>query len=340
MPHFAILRTEKLKTLGAVAGSLSHTYRTRETPNAEPRRAAENAHTGQGAQEVMQALKTRLPAKHRKDAVLALEYFVGASPEWFEGKTRDQENAYFRQAVDWLKQRHGAENVVGWSIHRDESSPHLVAYVVPLDDSGKLNAKKWTGGAAALSRMQTDFAKKVGAKHGLERGIEGSKATHQAVKDWYAQINQPSQHVTITKDDIKPHFDQNYGEYESPEQIAERLTASIKSVYAPAVEKAKVFESERRRASEMAKTAKTLADEKKEVLGRLRTVVKVFAPLIELGDLAKAEFDQIMNSASERVRCLKAERHLKQKPENQKLPSLDEIRKQPEPEPDNGLDFD
>ena len=32
-PAFAILRTAKLKSLGNVSASLSHTYRTRETPN-------------------------------------------------------------------------------------------------------------------------------------------------------------------------------------------------------------------------------------------------------------------------------------------------------------------
>ena len=44
-----------------------------------------------------------------------------------------------------LEDRHGKENVIATTIHRDESTPHLVAYVVPLVD-GKLNAKKFLGG--------------------------------------------------------------------------------------------------------------------------------------------------------------------------------------------------
>ena len=31
------------------------------------------------------------------------------------------------------------------------------------------------GGSKALSEMQTDFAATVGAQHGLERGIKGSR---------------------------------------------------------------------------------------------------------------------------------------------------------------------
>ncbi|HHF8530800.1 TPA: MobV family relaxase, partial [Escherichia coli] len=262
--HFAILRTAKLKSLGNVGGSLAHTYRTRETPNADPSRADQNEHSHATPGEVMQALRDKLPEKRRKDAVIGLEYFVGGSPEWFEGKTREQQDAYFREAVGWLEKRHGKENVVGWSIHRDESTPHLVAYVVPLDDKGKLNAKQWTGGPAALSKMQTDFAKTVGARHGLERGIEGSKAHHQTIKDFYAQIEKPGQHVTISPETVQPKVLKKgflTNEYETPEMVAERLTAAVQKAYTPAVEAAKLAASERRRADEMTQTAQTLSRE-------------------------------------------------------------------------------
>ena len=89
--HFAILRVAKLKSLGNVGGSLAHTYRTRETPNADPSRADQNEHSHATPGEVMQALRDKLPEKRRKDAVIGLEYFVGGSPEWFEGKTCEQQ---------------------------------------------------------------------------------------------------------------------------------------------------------------------------------------------------------------------------------------------------------
>lgn len=309
--HFAILRTAKLKSLGNVGGSLAHTYRTRETSNADPSRADQNEHSHATPGEVMQALRDKLPEKRRKDAVIGLEYFVGASPEWFEGKTREQQDAYFREAVGWLEKRHGKENVVGWSIHRDESTPHLVAYVVPLDDKGKLNAKQWTGGPAALSKMQTDFAKTVGARHGLERGIEGSKAHHQTIKDFYAQIEKPGQHVTISPETVQPKVLKKgflTNEYETPEMVAERLTAAVQKAYTPAVEAAKLAASERRRADEMTQTAQTLSREKKEAQERLQALQKHLAPVLELATLAKQEFVQLVMHAQERVKAIKAER--------------------------------
>lgn len=309
--HFAILRTAKLKSFGNVGGSLSHTYRTRETENADPSRSDENEHSHRKSEDVMQALRDRLPEKRRKDAVIGLEYFVGASPEWFEGKTRDQQNPYLLGALDWLQKRHGKENVVGWSIHRDETSPHLVAYVVPMTDKGTLNAKQWTGGAAALSKMQTDFARDVGVRHGLQRGIEGSKAHHQTIKSFYAQINQPSQHVSISPETTQPKVLKKgflSTEYESPEMVAQRVTAAVQKAYSPAVENAKLAASERRRAAEMARTAKSLEREKKEAVERLKDLQKHLAPVMELATLSKQEFAQLVLHAQERVETIKAER--------------------------------
>jgi len=309
--HFAILRTAKLKSFGNVGGSLSHTYRTRETTNADPGRAATNEHSHNSPAEVMQALRDRLPDKYRKDAVIGLEYFVGASPQWFDGKTREQQDTYFRESIDWLEKRHGKENVVGWSIHRDETSPHLVAYVVPMSDRGTLNAKQWTGGAAALSKMQTDFAKNVGARNDLERGIEGSKAHHQTIKGFYAQIGQAGQQIIVSPAMTEPKvLKKNLfsTEYESPEMVAQRVTGAVQKAYTPSIEKAKLAASEGRRADEMTRTARSLERDKKALTERLKGFEDHLSPILELATLSKQEYAQLVRHAQERVNAIKAER--------------------------------
>ena len=194
---YAILRTQKLKATGAVWRSLKHAFREQPTPNADPERAANNAHLGaSSAREAMEKVRARLPEKRRKDAVLAIEYLITASPEAMKGMGSNGCTAYFNDALKWLKQRHGGANVVYSGVHRDESTPHMYAYVVPLDEStGRLNARRWLGGAKALSEMQTDFAATVGAQHGLERGIKGSRAKHERVKRHYGLVNQAADKV-------------------------------------------------------------------------------------------------------------------------------------------------
>lgn len=307
-PIFAILRVAKLKAIGNVAGSLSHTFRTRETPNADPQQARENQHSKGSPGEVLEALKARLPAKHRKDAVLGLEYFVGASPEWFAGGKDGSD--YFRAALAWLEAKHGSENVVGWSVHRDESTPHLVAYVVPLVGD-KLNAKAFTGGKTALSRMQTDFARDVGKQFGMARGIEGSRARHQTIKEFYATIEKPGQHVTFTPEFVQPKVLKKgifTTDYETPETVAVRLTKAVQQAYAPAVEGAKIAVSEARRASEMQKTNKSLSEALKTSQERLKALEKALKPVLELAVLAKDQFVELVRSASTKVEVIKRER--------------------------------
>jgi hypothetical protein len=324
---FAILRIAKLKSFGNIGASLSHTYRTRETPNADPSLNADNDHSHKTPDEVMQTLKERLPEKRRKDAVLCLEFFVGGSPEWFKGHTRDQQDAYLKDSLAWLEKRHGKENIVGWSIHRDESTPHLVAYVVPIDEKGKLNAKHWTGGATTLSKMQTEFAKDIGLKHGLQRGIEGSKAHHQTIKSFYAQIEQPSQHLTIKPEDVEAKVI-NKGfftnTYEAPEMIATRITQTVQKAYAPDVEKAKLATLKANRADQMERTAKSLSNQKDEILDRLNKMAIRLAPILELAVLAKEEFINLMHQTQQRVKDIKLERA---KEEKEKKLARDELSK-------------
>lgn len=187
---YAILRTAKLKSFGEIGGSLSHNYRTRPTPNANPIRTPDNSHSVSKSYLVMDGIKNRLPEKTRKNAVLAIEYLITASPEWSGWQNKEKEQEFFKRSVEWLQQKHGKENVIATSIHRDETTPHLIAYVVPIDGRGKLNARSFLGGRAALSKMQTDFHSKVKDLR-LERGLEGSKAEHKTVKEFYAELQEP-----------------------------------------------------------------------------------------------------------------------------------------------------
>ena len=195
--RYAILRTQKLKAAAAVWRSLKHSFREQPTPNADPSRAALNAHVGaSNAAEAMAKVRARWPEKRRKDAVLAIEYLITASPEAMQELGGQGRDAYFNDALKWLRERHGGANVVYAGIHRDETTPHMYAYVVPLDEAtGRLNARRWLGGAKALSEMQTDFAANVGARHGLERGIKGSRAKHERVQRHYGLVNRAADQV-------------------------------------------------------------------------------------------------------------------------------------------------
>jgi len=191
MAEYAILRVQKLKSAAAIMASLKHTFREQPTPNADPKKLVSNTLIGATSTvTAIQEFNDRLPDKVRKNGVLALEYLITASPEKMHAKSRAEQDAYLTDSLTWLKEKHGAENVFCAAVHRDETTPHLVAYVMPKDEKGKLNCRKFLGDRGALSELQTDFADRVGKRHGLERGILGSKAKHERVSRFYGLITQ------------------------------------------------------------------------------------------------------------------------------------------------------
>jgi hypothetical protein len=188
-PAYCILRAEKLTSLGSIAGSAKHTFREILTPNADPDRTHLNWTGGaKSSAEVRAAIKARLPVARRKDAVLCIEYLITASPEWCKATPWKTQRKYFNDAIAWLRARHGAANVVCLNLQLDETSPHLVAYVVPLTVDGRLSAKDFLGGRKVLSDMQTQFADQVGKPVGLQRGIQGSKAKHTTSRQYAAAL--------------------------------------------------------------------------------------------------------------------------------------------------------
>jgi inhibitor of KinA sporulation pathway (predicted exonuclease) len=283
MPSIAILRTAKLKTMGQISGSARHTYREIPTPNADPLRTWSNEYGRvESANELVTAVKKRLPIKRRRDAVLAIEYLVTASPEWFTDAGTTAGEAYFQDALRWLARRHGTSNLVAWAVHRDESTPHLVSYVMPLDpESGRLNARRWLGGREALSRMQTEFVEAVARRHGLERGIEGSRAKHQRVKRWYGQIMQPDPAVILTSEDVQRRVS------ETPATLAQRLTEKTISELRPTFAAAKVSRSTTALAKNLALTARTQER-------RYNQLVRMCAPVLELRKVDAQAFETLM----------------------------------------------
>jgi len=293
---YAILRAAKLKTMGSIGGSIAHTFRIRDTPNADEARTPLNEHVGPASPEAVKAgIAARLPEKRRSDAVLCIEYFIGASPEAFKDPSLSDKmgrtgGKYFDDALTWLRQRHGAENLISAHIHRDETTPHMVVYVVPRDGD-KLNAKKWLGGKAALSKMQTDFAENIGQKFGLQRGIEGSKATHKTIREFYGELGQATQPEipAITPEDVTPRrmqaqdWSERIGLFrreEDPGMVAARVASKVDQAVRPTVTKLREVQArERQQAGAVARLTKTLNELREKVAPFLALTADQFAQL-------------------------------------------------------------
>jgi len=204
---YAIYRTAKIKTLANLAGSANHMTRASDTPNADPSRAHLNR-VIVGSDDPEADVLALLPEVgqrdpdtgkmlRRKNSVLAIELLLTVSPEWWRDATDQQKADWEKQTVDWVAETYGVENVAHLRMHGDELTPHMTGYVVPIDpDTGGLNCRRWLGERQLLRDQQTSYAAAV-EDLGIQRGVAGSKAIHEAVKRAYGDLSAPEAQIVL-----------------------------------------------------------------------------------------------------------------------------------------------
>lgn len=308
MANYAIMRCKKLTGMGSVASALQHCYRERETPNADAERTPENhCSVSQSADEAMGKLRELLPEKRRKDAVLCVEYVMTASPEWWDKATPRQQIEFFARSERWLEEKYGKDRVISSVVHRDEATPHLSAFVVPLTKDGRLSAKEFIGGRAKMRNDQTTYAESV-KMLGLERGIEGSRATHQTVQHYYESLNRGVRNqVSISPEALEPRVLRKgifTKDVEDQAAIASRLSQAVNEGFAGTVAVASQSAKNAKRAKELQKTME--AQQK-----RLQSVTEPFK------GLSKEQVTEILMMA-QRFKQQNQEREKQQRVEREK----------------------
>lgn len=201
MSQFIVFRAEKHKSAIGLRNSLKHAMREQPTPNADPKKLKDNHYFKlsnggvlgkQTVESAMEYYQSKLPSKVRKNAVHCVEFIVSGSPEQMAKLDRSEQIKFFSDATDYIaKKMGGLKNVIHAQVHFDELTPHLTLFVVPIDEKGKLNARKFIGGSKNVMRdMQTEIAEKVGKIYGFERGIAKEKPdNHIEIKKFYQVLN-------------------------------------------------------------------------------------------------------------------------------------------------------
>ena len=276
MTALAIMRVGKLKSFGNVGGSEKHTARLQDTPNADPYK--ENIrlignNNDPSLEEIVKAkIADNTKHKPRKDAVLCSEIFLSASPEYFRPHDPDKAGEwddklmwnFTNASTKWLQENFG-EKCVRAELHLDESTPHIHAYIVPVNDkTKKLSHKAMFGGdgkqaSIKMSKLQDSYAKGL-AHLGIERGVKGSKATHTKVKEYYQAVNQEP--LTLELDRLAPKRG------ETAQQLFERIKAdpTIQSINHQLADHRRIVELEKRASQRASASEKLRQQLEKRVL--------------------------------------------------------------------------
>lgn len=247
---YGIIRVQKVKA--AAVGSMQ--YHNDRVPgehsneDIDPTRTPENKEFvkhGSYRAEVAERIERNRTSgrKVRKDAVVLCEGIATASPEFFEGKSRDEVMAYFEDVCEFVKAEAGEENLIHFTVHMDETTPHAHFGFTPIKD-GALSWKKFFDGKYALRAFQDRHWEQVGRKWGLERGEKSEdtgrthKTTQQMKRDAAREVAELREEAEVQRGAVELANDdlqRTTGEVIQAEQRLECLQQEIEDVQPAAV---------------------------------------------------------------------------------------------------------
>lgn len=156
--------------------------------------------------------------KPRKGQNTCLEIIFSGSPERMNSMPRQELICWANDTVNWAKDQWGNNNVVYAVLHMEEKTPHIHMIVVPLVNGESRRTKAWKKEQENKSRLANkynidhsklrlcagevytakrlyeyhdSYAKVVGKKFGLERGVlalPGSKKSHMSSIEYNRQL--------------------------------------------------------------------------------------------------------------------------------------------------------
>jgi hypothetical protein len=202
MSSMCIFRVAKIKGFGQLAAVAGHNLRTRSTPNANPNIQNIVVKGGQNFEQIRASWEQETAGiTIRKNAVIATEVLISASPEYFRpdkpkkaGHWLEDRLNKWRAATEKFIAKH-FPHAVSIVLHLDESTPHYQIIDVPvmLNQKGKKilsHYGKFGGSRSTLSKWQDLAASSV--KHlGIKRGLKNSTAEHTPIQKYYSALTAP-----------------------------------------------------------------------------------------------------------------------------------------------------
>lgn len=214
--RYAIMRHAKIKAGRHLVSVGLHLTRRAETPNADADAMPVEILVGSDKphRDVMKALCARgvLERGLRKGANVAVEVFLGASPDWWAshgwkagthatGELLAIMTEWKMAQLDYLRERFG-DTLISAHFHPDEANPHVQALVIPVqwrvdgrekgENAGRatwrLSTEQLLKGPRHLKTLQSEYAAAM-KRFGLVRGEDREAGTtwHQPLKEWQAQ---------------------------------------------------------------------------------------------------------------------------------------------------------
>jgi ElaB/YqjD/DUF883 family membrane-anchored ribosome-binding protein len=245
----------------------------------------------------------------RKDAVLAVEMVIGVGnqTDWRDlptaehpyGKPKPGASAKLNALVAGVKAaaiaEFGKERIISVDLHTDESTPHVHLVFAPINE-GKLQAKKWLDGPAAVGFLREKIHAHVNKTIpcDYEKGAPGG-APHDASKA-AGGVNAPKP---------EPGFIEKTADKLTGRSVIEQLKATIAGLNQQLQTMfSKLKSAEKRAADELALREKAikkmhetreLAEKQKQEIEVLQQKIVALTPKVEAKKPLESKFSSILS---------------------------------------------
>lgn len=198
--------------------------------------------------QIMTALSDRLSHVKkplRNDAVVMRPFELQLDPEWYKAHTDPAERMQAEQHMrDWAAKTFGAENLIYWTLHLDETNPHLEAGFCPVTADGRLAQKDWFPNPADLRKKHDDFRQHMidaGYDIAKERKKPGKHAKRMSVEEYkdFARLQDERRDVEQQQEQLAADQAQLHADRLNARTEAQRIRQQAQAAGAVYVENAK-----------------------------------------------------------------------------------------------------
>lgn len=191
-------------------------------------------------EQIYNSLETRLATVTkplRKDAVVVRSMILQLDSDFYEDATEDEKNKSYDDMLEWACKRFREKNLIGISVHEDESNPHIHLWFTPVTEDGRLSQKDWFKNPKEMRSMHEEFR-----QHMTDRGYDISmerqpKRKHmteteyktfmeakekvEELQSWEKELKQRSNDVKKRENAVATQ----------QQQLTERLSAPANQIY-------------------------------------------------------------------------------------------------------------
>lgn len=332
MNAFAIIRHKKIKAGRHLVATGLHNVRGIDTPNADKDAAPIEIMVGSRKpwRDVANVLRHLRIERIRANGNVAIEVFLGASPDWWRSKgwkpgvvatggTLALVEDWKAEQLAYLNDRFGRHLIASVVFHPDEASPHIQALIVPAQfrkdgrekgegagrNAWRLSTEKVLPGPSAMKSIVTDYARRM-EPFGLVRGEDRPTGTtrHKPLKEWQEE-------QALLSEDLGREIMRQINVTEEAAREAERIKREAHDYAA----KVKAL------ADKEAKEARVLAEMREEMLRRKEDATNA----------ARLEIQAEHRRAADMVRVNEEERDTLKKLRNQLEDMIAQVEKMMEP---------